>query len=281
MNNILVPFDFSEHAIAGLDYAIEINKINEGRIHLLHVIEFPVTNTFNVEGEMGNLDLEEKAYVLALIKKTSRDLEEIMSSPKYKDENIVSKLVVGRPYQGITEAVDEMGIDLIIMGTKGATGLEEMLVGSNAEKIVRKVKCPVVTLHSDIVFKPIKNLLVAIDISSDNDQLLAAAKKIQEVQGAVIHMLWVNTPKEEYHHDDINDRMNKIAKKAGIENYESHIAPGLKPEEGIITFGKELGAELIAISTHSRKGLAHFLLGSIAEDTINHSPIPVLTITLN
>ncbi len=280
MKKILVPYDFSEYAEAALDFALEFSQASQGEVSILNVIEYPLATTFNVSGEIGQLNAEDEIFTLELIKKTKSRLKELRESDKYRDASFSTHVMMGNPYDGINNLVDEDGTDLIIMGTKGATGLKEMFVGSNAEKVVRKAKCPVITIHKEQKFEQIKDIVYATSLDISHSKVLEKFKEFQKIFGSKIHLVWVNTP-----HDLMEDslaagQLQKIAKEHQLEDYEVHVVKGFYPEEGIMLYAWNIKANMIALATHSYRGLAHMFLGSVAEDIVNHASIPVWTLSL-
>jgi len=280
MKKILVPYDFSEYAESALDFAIQFSTVSMGDVTVLNVIEYPMATTYNVSGEIGQFNADDEIFVLELIKKTKSRLRELKESNKYVNVKFNTRVMIGNPYDGISAITEVEGIDLIIMGTKGATGLQEMFVGSNAEKVVRNSKCPVITIHKEQRFESIKDIVYATSLDISHGKVLEKFKEYQELFGSKVHLVWVNTP-----HDIINENLatellHKLALEHHLDHYEVHVAKGFYPEEGILTYAWSINASMIALATHSHKGLAHLFLGSVAEDIVNHASIPVWTLSL-
>lgn len=280
MKNILVPFDFSEYAEAALDFALEFSQVSQGKVSVLNVIEYPLATTFNVSGEIGQLNAEDEIFTLELIKKTKSRLHELVESAKYKNAGITTHVMMGNPYDGISDLVEDTDTDLIIMGTKGATGLKEMFIGSNAEKIVRKASCPVITIHKEQKFEQIKDIVYATSLDISHGKVLDKFKEFQAIFDSKIHLVWVQTPHELISEEMAKEKLEEMAKKYSIKNYVTAIAKGFYPEEGILMYAWNIKANMIALATHSYKGLAHMFLGSVAEDIVNHATIPVWTMSL-
>ncbi len=280
MKKILVPFDFSDYAESALDFALELSQVTQGKVEVLNVIEYPLATTFNVSGEIGQFSQEDELFTLELIKKTKERLNQLSTSEKYAQADFETHVMIGNPYEGITNLVDESDIDIIIMGTKGATGLKEMFVGSNAEKVVRRAKCPVINIHKEQQFEGIKRIVYPTDLDSSHGAILDKFKEFQELFDCQIDLVWVHTPHNVIHQDVARERLEEIAKKHNLTNYEVHIAKGFYPEEGILLHAWNVKADMIAMATHGYKGLAHLFLGSVAEDLINHGTIPVWTMSL-
>ncbi|MEP2024773.1 MAG: universal stress protein [Reichenbachiella sp.] len=279
MQTIAVPYDFSEYAEAALDFAVQVSKKSQAKIKLIHVIEYPLATTFNVTGEIESDDPMDKIFTLELIKKTNEKLNTILS--QFENTVAIDKVVLmGNAYDGITDQLEEIKADLIVMGTKGATGLKELLVGSNTEKIVRNADCPVLAIHEKCDIGTIKNVVFPSDLDGTHSKVLDTFKYYQELFDAKIHLVWVDTPHNSVNADLAKERLEILAQKNDLKNYEVHISKAFHPEEGILTFGWQIKADMIAMSTHSHKGLIHLLVGSVAEDVVNHSKVPVWTCTI-
>ena len=280
MKNILVPFDFSDHAESALQFAIEFNEVSHGRITLVYVIEYPLGNTFNITGEIGQLNNEDKILTIELIKRMKAKLELFVNSDQYRGYHLNYQIMMGNPYDGIAKIVEETNIDLIIMGTQGATGLKEMIVGSNAEKVVRNAKCPVITVHHGQKFENIRNVVFATELNTEHNVALDLFKSNQEIFDAKIHLVWVFTPHSLIAEEIASEKLEQIALKHGLKNYKTHVERGYFPEEGILHYAKSNQADMIALATHSYKGLARLFLGSTTADLVNHSHMPIWSMSM-
>lgn len=280
MKNILVPYDFSEHSAYALDFAFQVAKHAKGTITILHVIEHLVDDSFNTYGVVGKEDQSEKIYMTELIKKTISEINSITNNTKYAAVEIHSKVRIGNPFDSISKEVTDSQAELIVMGTKGSSGLEEFFVGSNAEKVVRFAKCPVITVPSSIDFDAIKSIGFAINFEDEQKHVIELLKTYQKIFGAKINLVWVNTLHIIENDQTVIERLELFAKKYGIENYSTHTYNAITPEHGILNFAFHEKIDMIALATHGFKGLAHLFLGSVAEDIVNHATIPVWTYSL-
>lgn len=277
MQTIAVPYDFSTYAEAALDFAVQISNKTEARIKLIHVIEYPLAKTFNVTGEVESDEAMDKIFTLELIKKTNEKMKAILQDNQAKIDPVI---LMGNAYEGITDQIQELDADLIIMGTKGATGLKELLVGSNTEKIVRNAHCPVLAIHQKTEIDDIADVVFATDLDDTHGKVLRIFNEYRKLFNAKLHLVWVDTPYNSVNEDLAMERLEAIASKSNLENYETHVTKAFKPEEGILTFSWQIDAGLIGMSTHSHKGLIHLFTGSVAEDVVNHATLPVWTCTI-
>jgi len=277
MKNILVPTDFSEQAQYSLDLAHQIAQKTSAQVKLLHVLELPVSSSFDASGEVHHSGDMEQLFTIKLMERNEEQLNELVNNPKYKDIELKGEVVTGNPYVNIAKVIAEQKMDLVVMGTQGASGLEEILVGSNTEKVVRRVKCPVITVKSAIEADSIKNIVFASDFRDDLSKLAESLKKVQNLFGATLHIVSINTPNNFETSRHYTKAMDAFVKKYGIENYTQTVYNDEREEDGIIYFAEDIDANMIAIATHGRLGLSHLLSGSLAEDIVNHSKRPVWT----
>lgn len=280
MKSILVPTDFSTEANNALDFAIQLAKITDAQIKLLHVVELP-SGSFKVTGDIyaGN-DTLDNVYTIQLINTIKANLQELEQKVAEKGVSVVTKMEKGNVYRHISRDITEEETDLIVMGSKGATGWKEVLIGSNAERVIRNSHVPVFTIKEKVDISNFKNMVFAIGECSDKS--IPVVKKFQKLLGLNCHLLKVyNTNKLAYTHESAKDYVRNFAKNTEFVDYTVNVTDAPWVEEGVLDFVGHNHIDLIAMGTHGYKGLAHFLNGSRAEDVANHSKIPVLTINLD
>lgn len=278
MKTILIPTDFSKVAKIATKVAIGIAQRAYAKLVLLHIIERPDSVSFNIEGQISELDnWEDKLYTLKLIEKAKKEMAAVREEAGAIDVNVTSELRLGNPFHGMREVITEHDVDLVVMGTSGHSKLEEMIIGSNTEKVIRHAACPVLTVHDRPGKNDFKNIVYATSLSDDEIDFAAVVKNTQEMYGSTVHVLRINTP-ENFQSDTVVKKvMNDFVKKIKLKNYTLNVFNDHSEEEGIIHFADSINADLVAMSTHGRTGFAHVLVGSIAEDVANHSSRPVLT----
>jgi nucleotide-binding universal stress UspA family protein len=163
------------------------------------------------------------------------------------------------------------------MGTSGRSDLEQMIIGSNTEKVVRTAHCPVLTVHNKPSNKDFKNIVYATGMNKDEEVFSRIVRATQKVYDSTIHLVRINTPGNFQRDVVVKKYMADFARKLQLKNFTINVFNDITEEEGIIYFSEGIGADLIAMATHGRTGFAHVLAGSIAEDVVSHSKRPVLT----
>ena len=278
MKTILVPTDFSNTANAAVEVATGIAKKTGATLILLHVIEDIDEGSFNVEGEaIASAPAESRLFTFKLIEKAKKQLAKAVEQTSRSGVNVTSKLRIGNPYHSMHEAIVEQKVDLVVMGTKGTSGYEEVIIGSNTEKVVRRSNCPVLTVNRPPARADFKSIVYATALKDDELPFTRVVRKIQEIYDCQVHIVRINTPGMFINDRLVKEKMAVFTKQLRFRNFTLNVYNDYSEEEGIIHFADGVGADMIAMATHGRTGLAHILNGSIAEDVVNHAHRPVLT----
>ncbi len=278
MKKILVLTDFSKSAQIAIDVAADIAKKANAELILLHVIEDATGSSFNITGEVNNSGgWEDKLFTMKLIERAKKQMAKLLDEVKGTGVKVKQELRLGTAFHGIRDILSEQKVDLVVMGTAGHTKLDEMIIGSNTEKVVRHSKCPVLTVHKKPVTTDFKNIVYATSMSQDEEEFSRIIRLMQQMYDATVYLVRINTPSN-FQRDAVAKKyMQDFAKKLQLKNFTINIFNDLTEEEGIIHFADSINADLIAMATHGRTGFAHVLAGSIAEDVLSHSKRPVLT----
>lgn len=262
MKKILVPTDFSKPARWALQTAIAVAKKADAHITLLHIVEQPTSESFNVEGQVSDDDgWEERRFTLKLIEKNKAQLEEEASIAEDAGVFVTCELRMGNPFHGMRAVITESKVDLVVMGTSGRSKLEEFIVGSNTEKVVRYSKCPVLTVHQEPAGKDFVNIVYASCLNENEKEFATVIRDTQEVYNATVHLVRINTPMNFRPDHEVKMIMRDFARKLKLENYTMNVFSDRSEEEGILHFASSINADLIAMATHGRTGFAHATAG--------------------
>jgi nucleotide-binding universal stress UspA family protein len=276
MKRILVPTDFSNQAGYALDAALNLASTIGAQVHLLHVVEGFIQGSFATQGGIPD-NLSEEAFIRKLIEKGKKDLDELVSKRNLDNIHIKTDIQVGNPYHHIARDILDNEADLVIMGSKGASGYEELLLGSNTERVVRHSKCPVITVKEAVDFNQVTDVVFAADFLENEDHVATKLKDMQNFLDAKLHLVKVDTPGNFESSRTIKKRIQDFVQRHKLENYTIEIYNESTEEDGIIFFAEDIDADMIALATRGRTGIRHLLSGSIAEDVVNHAQRPVWT----
>lgn len=276
MKKILVPCDFSNPADNAFRFAIDLATKANAIIHIINVIELPILYDTVM---MPVLDFE-AAFLKELREKTERQFKKIKDKYKSEGIKIVSSVEFGPTSKTILAYAKTHAIDFIVMGSHGSSGLREFVIGSNAEKIVRRSPIPVFVIknYSKSV---IKNIVFPNSLDTVNQEdLMMKVEELQDFFKAKLHIVFINTPLNFTAGDVIYERLTAFADRYMLKNYTLNVYNHPDGEEGIEQFTEKINGDLIALGTHGRKGIAHFIHRSLAEDVANHSPKLIWTYSL-
>lgn len=272
MKKILVPTDFSECSMNALNAAMKIAHKTGAEIELVHVYDRPVIGFVDL-----NIDHKKNKAMLQNAQKTIDGMVKQLEADGIK---VTPHILADIPLTEIMDQKKFSNIDLIVMGSHGSEGLKELFIGSNTEKVVRKSKVPILSLKEDQGSFDLKNIVLASNFYKELEGVFKQMDSFLSVFNPHYNLLKVVTPGnfETSHYS--RKLMNEFASRFEIKDYSIHIYNDNNIEAGILNFAKDIKADAIVIATHGRKGIEHFINGSLAEDVVNHALTPVLSFKL-
>ncbi|MVO10803.1 universal stress protein [Flavobacterium sp. TP390] len=271
MKKILVPTDFSKHAEYALKVAAQIAKKDDSEIILIHMLELPTTGNDAITSshEIPELMLFKNAAIAKL--------DNLMNAPYLQGIKTTKVIQFEIAFDGIMGNQKTHNADLIVMGSHGASGFQEMFIGSNTEKVVRNAEIPVLVIKREETDFSAKDFVFASDFS---DEIKSPFEKVVDFANKFnshIHLVNINTPNNFKSTRVAQKIMDDFVSHFNINSFSTHIYNDINVEKGILHFAKSIDADIIGMSTHGRKGLSHFFNGSISEDLVNHAKRPVIT----
>jgi nucleotide-binding universal stress UspA family protein len=271
MKKILVPTDFSQYAEYALKTAAQIARKNKGEIILLHMLELP---NHMVDAVSGGSDIPE---VMFFIKRARERFEEVKKSPYLEGIPVTEAVQFERAFEGIIQSSKKHNVDMVVMGSHGASGFQEFFVGSNTEKVVRSSDVPVLVVKNELDITKIKRFVFASDFSGEIKKPFTQVIEFAKAFGAHLDLLVINTPSFFRSTEESEKTINEFVSGFNIQDYSMHIFNDYSVEKGVLHFAQRVNADLIGVSTHGRTGVNRFLNGSIGEDIVNHAKRPVVT----
>ena len=295
IEKILMPLDFSRASVKALDYAVWLAKHFRAAIHLVHI--YPPDEASSVPGA-GHL-LFQSAEAIDRLNEELAGIHQ-KHVPTFRPENC--HIRGGQPYQEIVLLAREIDADLIVLATRGYSGLKHLLLGSTAERVVRSAPCPVlVTRKSKQRGKAsrealaIRTILVPTDFSqcslAGTEYAAFLAKKLNAtlrlfhamypytnyvfVDRAGVRLSGLAEAVEETARQEM-DALKQMDFLRGL-TVKTDLLPGLAVDE-ICAAAGEPDVDLIVTSTHGRTGLKHALIGSVAEHVVRYAGRPVLVV---
>lgn len=286
-STILVATDFSEHARRAFDAALALAERAGASLHLLHALEvpLPIFEPYAVAVPAEFIGQARKAAQERL----DALLEEV------RGRGVEGSAQLGEVPAGpaVAARARELGADLVVVGTRGHTGLRHVLLGSVAERTVKEAPCSVLTVKEGGDAVTPKTIVVAVDFSEGGGQALAEAGDLAARAGSKLHLVhaldlriplvtpYEVTVPDAWFDSALENAGRKLEKLAqglpqGVET--THEVRSEPPHEAICGAAEERGADLIVTGSRGLTGLKHVVLGSVAERTLRHAPCSVLTV---
>lgn len=274
MKKIIVPIDFSNHSDYALEVAAGLAKKNNSDLLVLHMLELS-------DAVLTTSTEEQQANAIFLLRIAEAKFEEFLKKDYLEDVKVTPIVKHFKVFSEVNDVAKEHEADIIVMGSHGTSGMMDVFVGSNTEKVVRSADIPVLVVKNRISDLKLDEVVFACDFKEENIKPFLNAVKLFDSLGSNLNLLYVNLPNENFRSTtEIDNRVAEFLQKAegstkrmNDVNYHADYSV----ERGIINFSNKLGADIIAIPTHGRKGIAHFFTGSVGEDLANHSTLPVIT----
>jgi nucleotide-binding universal stress UspA family protein len=268
MKTIIVPLDFSNDALPGLNLALMLANKTGANIQMVHVIG---------KNENTNNELLEKEHQLAKIK-----FEDILQKYREKSNNNFTLNYIikeGKVFREITNLADEYDDALIVLSTHGESGFEELFIGGNAYKITSHSKIPVMSVRRSAISSNIDKIVLPLDITFQTREKVPYTVKLAKLFNSEIHLLSVRLSNIK----SIEKKLHQYTKQ--VASYiEAHKIPctvehlqGDNLTDMTLNYSNSINADLISIMTEQEKSVSNLLLGSYAHQMINKSYIPVLS----
>ncbi len=292
---ILFATDGSQGSATAEVYACGLARSWEASLTVMRVLEFP--SGLDPENPVNRL------YLAELMKQATQELVELKARAAGQGVPAETKIATGIPSEEVLAAATGEEPDLIVVGTRGRTGLAHVLLGSTAERIIRAAPCPVLavragryegdsgggTRHSP---SSIQRILIPVDFSDCSLDALEYGALVAQRSKASIRILHVLEPvsygldftlphvaKRDHDRTAITKRLSDLTAaltSAGLVS-DFVLAGGL-PADSILNEAMAPDVGLIVMGTHGRRGLSHALFGSVAEFVLRTSSCPVLTV---
>jgi nucleotide-binding universal stress UspA family protein len=274
MKHILVPTDFSEFSLNALKVAAEFARKSNAEVHILHVVNIP-SHEVGIMPFQNQQNVAEGLFILKHIKKK---FAELLAKDFLKGLTVHEVLKFDDIYKAVQDYSKDLNVGLIVMGTHGTSGfVNKFFIGSNTDKMVRLSNIPVLAVKDEVKTAEFKNVVFAADFDLGVHSAFYKIKDIVSSLGAKLHLVRIVTRDDFYFSKPMLEIMEEFAKDQNLENYACHIYNSENVQEGINEFSKQINADLISTATHGRRGLARLFNGSITEDLIENTSLPVLT----
>jgi nucleotide-binding universal stress UspA family protein len=271
MQPIIIAVDFSNTSIHALEYAIPIANRIKSDIVMIWVDKIAATEGIYTDTSNENRNEAKKRFD-DLIEQYRKDLS--------KEIKLEYKLRKGKVYHELDAFARTVGASMIITGAHGISGFEEFWIGSNAFKIVTYATCPVITVRHDFpAGKNIKNILVPVDSSPETLQKFPFVAKMAKEFGSTVHIVathYSQLKSIQRIAENLADQAAKYLEKNQVKTVRDKIISN-DITKVTLEYAINLDADLIGIMTEQETP-ANILLGPHAQQMINQSPVPILSV---
>lgn len=279
IKKILIPTDFSELSLYAVDYAVSIAKIHNSDIHLFHVIEELLTMAVPGDFYLNTEEIIQREVDMLAIK--SKQISELASSLENKHQIKFSTHVeFGRSHRVLTDYANENKFDLIVMSTHGVSGFREFVIGSNAVRIISEANCPVLSIQNKISENGIRKILMPFKDDPYSRQKVKFAINYAKWFNAELVTLGIDTEGEEEHLKKIEREAAQIKELVDESNIVNRlfITQGNAAKE-ILKCSIEQNVDMILVMADmENEDIVDFIMGPTAQQLVNHSKVPVLSI---
>jgi nucleotide-binding universal stress UspA family protein len=264
-NNILVPTDFSEVADCALKHAIAVAKAYKNEITLMYIVE---------DGFFGGIFSKSQSEIMkdAIVTKLNVKAQEIERETGIK---VTTRAESGKVYKTISEIANAEKFDSIIMGSHGASGLEQ-IVGSNASRTIQYAEVPVVVVKStSLGSEGYKKIVMPFDLTIESKQKLEWGINIAQKFNSEIHIVYSKSDDE---YLDAKMKANIAQVKHTLEDHKVKYVMYEFKDSVLDNFANEIhnyanitNADLIVAMTHTEKGISEMIIGTLTQQLVNRA----------
>jgi nucleotide-binding universal stress UspA family protein len=267
---VLVSVDFTPSSDAAIVVGIKFAAMHGAELVLLHVIEStsPMAEFF-ADGDLAD---KKRSYSLKMLEK----LESQHQSATLTVSHIIKE---GKPYSAILKAAEEISAEMIVMGTWGSHAVESGMIGSNVNKVVRAAKIPVVTVTRQPENADFTKIMIAVDPQFGIRELRHILAVYHNAYNPTVELVSIAATEKDV--DELKLYLKKQSAalhEQGIKDVITTVRVGGIISDAILSYAKDAGHDMIWMETHGRRGISGWILGSITEEVLQYSPVPVLSL---
>ena len=275
-NKIVVPIDFSEQSLIALGQSYNLAKEYSAEILLLYVVDEGGFLSLGSAKEFNNMkkDIQKKLDKLA---------NDTTKKSKIKVDTMIAK---GKVYEKIIEVAEMTDATMIIMGHNSRKQIRARFIGSNALRVVREASCPVITIKGKHHREGCKNIVLPLDLTKETRDKVRQAIDIAKLGTfkAAIRVVSVLQSSDEFLVNKLTRQLDQV--KTYIQNQNVDCtAEIVKMQKGdetlaqcVIDYAKKVDGDLLIIMTQQETNFTRMFIGSTAQEVVNNSDIPVLSI---
>jgi nucleotide-binding universal stress UspA family protein len=267
MKTIIVPLDFSDESLTGLNMALILADKAGANIQMVHVIG---KNTNTADNELPGMEY----------KNVKMKFEGILQKYKMKSNSALSYTITeGKIFKEITDLAEKSEDSMIVLSTHGASGFEELFIGGNAYKITSHSKNPVITVRRGKIPANIEKIVLPLDFTFQTREKVPYTVELAKMFGSEIHLLTISLSKIKSTGKKLLQYTQQVASYLETHKipYTVEYLHGSNLTDLTLDYARSIDADLISIMTEQEKSISNLLLGNFAHQFINKAFIPVLS----
>jgi nucleotide-binding universal stress UspA family protein len=268
--NILIPTDFSAQSEFAMIFANKIAERIPVAATLLHIIQCKTEARIGADGQVEVEDDAVQGYLQARTDAAHKGFEMYQ---KNTFQSVKTEIVFGPISTSIIFKSKTEPFDLVLMGTKGAFGIKDIMSGTLTQQVVKAIKTPVLSLMCDRSDFDLKNLLLIHKIHEPNAQIPKVIREIVRGYGAKLHIM----QNADAQHMLGVAEVNAYLEEQGLTGTEAAIYAGTVTEQQIVAFDQKTPVDMVAIATSGESSLLKMFSKSVAEKLVNHMFKPIIT----
>jgi len=277
MKNVIVGIDFSETSLGALEHAVSLSLRLKSKLTLLFVVS-PDAKL------MEEIDKDKKSNIVDVAEKKMKELE-AQCQRVLPRHNVKHKIRIGKVSQEINAEAKEQGDAIIVVGTHGCSGFEELLIGSTAFRIINQSDYPIITIRGGVsIHRDLTSILVVIDDTRETLQKLKIAAPLAKAFNAKVEIMGFYPSQFK----NIKATIDAYVHRAEVYlterdvRFTSTFIESTEKVKSVLNFAKSKDVNLIIVMKEvEMNGENVFVLAPFSERIVNRSPIPILTVNVD
>lgn len=273
MKKIIIPVDFSQHSEFALETAAALAKKHNSELIIMHMLELS-ESIFSASSSERN---EETAFMLMV---TNKKFESFLDKPYLEGITITPMIKHHKVLKEVDQVASELKADLVVMGSRGHNDYDGVFLGSNTEKVVRHSKTPLLVVKSKPKSIDFDHVVIATDFKPESVSAVTSAMELLNSLAKKVTLLHINLPNAHFlSTNEIEEKISNFLTLSKHEEWKDHVVliADYNVENAILGYANKHKIDAIGMITQGRTGLNHLFGGSISEDLVNHSKLPVFT----
>src|SRR3989339_560649 len=270
-NHLLVPVDYSDKSVYGLQMAAKLLKLFGGKITIINVVKGvdPIWTEFFTDEERESLLAKLRAHLKQFAAK-------YIDGQVYPMDCVVAK---GKLCDTILKTAEDLNATYIIMGTSTIDNIKKWIIGTNALRIVTEAKCPVITIKQAPSEAKLKRIVLPMDISKESREKVVQAVHLAKILNAELHVISAYSTNDESIFSRLQNQQKQVVKF--IEDHQlvcvAHLLKVNDLVDGVLDYVNKNEIDLMVITTHQQLEIVNSFLGSFAKSMMRGAKVPILS----